>query len=338
MFIRVPRKDGERIRKILSEKGFLGEYKVSSDEGYVYLGTSCELSAEELMAFGAEVSEVVLEEKGLLPKNMAEVLAGKLTEKELEKLPGSYDIMGHVAVLMMPKELEVKEKLVAEALLEVNKNVKTVAKRVGEVTGTYRTREVEIIAGEENTEVDYVEHGCRFVFDIQKVFFTPRLATERDRIARMVKEGETVLDMFTGVGPFAILIAKKAGAKVYALDINPDAVEYLEKNIELNKLEGKVIPIIGDAHKADELVPKVDRIVMNLAKTGFGFLPDALRCIEKGSIHYHFFALDNKIEDKLKEIEETVLAAGKKYEILGWRKVRQVSPREWNCGIDFRVS
>lgn len=337
MIIRVLRKNGEKVRRLLSGRGLLGEYQLESDGEYVYLGTSRALSNGELDEFDAKKSGRRLKKKEALPKNLEAILKKELSENELEKLPGSYDVMGRIIVVMIPDELVQKERLIAKALLKVNKSVETVAKRIGEVTGEFRTRDLKILAGPDNTEAECVEYGCRYQFDIRKVFFTPRLATERKRVADMVGKDETVLDMFAGVGPFAILIAKKAGAKVYALDINPDAVESLKRNIRLNKVEGRVIPILGDAHKASELVPKVDRVVMNLAKTGFGFLPDALKCVESGVIHYHFFAMEDGIEEKLKEIEQTVLDAGKKFEIIGWRKVRQVSPREWNCGIDFRV-
>lgn len=338
MIIRVSRKDGEKARRALGKKGLLGGYQPESDEDYVYLGTSRELTAEELRQYGAEESSRSLRKKEVLPRNLEAILEKELTPGELELLPGSYDIMGRIIVVMIPDGLEAKQSLIAEALLKVHKNVETVAKRVGEVKGEYRIRDIEILAGPDNSETEYKEYGCRYRLDVRKAFFTPRLATERERIAGMAGKGEVVLDMFAGVGPFAILIAKRSGAKVYALDINPDAVDSLKENILLNKLEGKVIPVLGDAHKACELVPKVDRIVMNLAKTGFGFLPDALKCLDKGVIHYHYFALEDEFDKRLKEIEKTVLDAGKKFEVLNWRKVRQVSPREWNCGIDFKVS
>jgi len=338
MIIRVLRKDGEKIRRILANKGLLGGYRMESDEEFVYLGTNRKLDEDELEELGAEKSSKKLKREEKLPRNLETILKKELTEEELEKLPGSYDVMGRVIVTMIPDELVAKEKLIAEALLKVHKNVETVAKRVGEVKGTFRTRDVKILAGPDNTETDYVEYGCRYKFDIRKAFFTPRLATERKRIADLVQKDEVVLDMFAGVGPFAILIAKESGAKVYALDLNPDAVDYLKENIQGNKVEDKVIPILGDAHKVAELVPKVDRVIMNLAKGGFGFLPDAVRCMDKGIIHYHYFSLEDEFEKKLGEIEKTVVESGKKFEMLEWRKVRQVSPREWNCGIDFRVS
>ena len=332
------RKDGESVRRFLSRKGLLGEFHPASDSDYVYFGTSRELTERELEEFGAEVSDRELQKKEALPQNLRELLEGELTPEELEKIPGSYDILGRVIVVMIPDELVSKERVIAEALIKVHKQVETVAKRAGEISGTFRIPDLEIIAGPDNTETEYSEYGCRYQFDIRKAFFTPRLATERERIADMVGKGETVLDMFTGVGPFAILIAKKAGAKVYALDINPEAIEFLKKNIKLNKLGDRITPLLGDAHKASELVPKVDRVVMNLAKTGFGFLPEAVKCVDAGVINYHFFSMADGIEEKLKEVEETVQKAGKKFEQLGFRKVRQVSPREWNCGVDFRVS
>ena len=198
MIIRVLRKDGEVVRRILARDGLLGDYQLESDADYVYLGTTRDLAAQELEELGAERSDRLLQKKEPIPKNLESILKKELTAEEVDMLPGSYDILGRVIVIMIPDELVAKERLIAEALLKVQKNVETVAKRVGEVKGEFRTRDVEILAGPDNTETEYVEYGCRYAFDVRKVFFTPRLATERARIADMVEGGEKVLDMFNG--------------------------------------------------------------------------------------------------------------------------------------------
>ena len=51
-----------------------------------------------------------------------------------------------------------------------------------------------------------------------------------------------VYDVFAGVGPFAIPLAKKRQCTVYANDLNPASHSALEKNIKLNNIkEGQVI-------------------------------------------------------------------------------------------------
>ena len=120
--------------------------------------------------------------------------------------------------------------------------------------------------GEDNTETEYKEFGCKFVVDVENAFFSPRLSTERERIANLVQDGEVVTNMFAGVGMFSIMAAKKKKCTVYSLDINPVASKLCEKNIKLNKLAGEVVSINGDASQIikEQLVDKSDRTLMLL--------------------------------------------------------------------------
>ena len=338
MIIRVKRDRGEEVRRKLVSKRLLGAYRIESDGNWVYLGTKRNLAPPELNELGAQSVERNLEKKEVMPENLRQILKKKLTGSELELVPRSYDVVGSVAVLLIPDELEVKEDIIAGALLKVHGNVKTVVKRIGPVGGTYRTRQIEVLAGEGNTETSYREHGCDYQLDLRDVFFTPRLATERLRIAQLARNEETVFDMFAGVGPFAILIAKKKGCKVHALDLNPHAYEYLKKNIRVNKVVGMVNPILGDARDAPQLVPKVDRIVMNLPHGALNFVKPALGCIDEGTIHYHCFSPEDEFDESVNELRGLVKKEKRKFELLEIRRIRQIAPREWNIGIDFSVS
>ena len=147
----------------------------------------------------------------------------------------AYEVIGDIALLEDPDLDTRKASKIADALLRSHSNIKTVLKPLTPVIGEFRVRKFEIVAGEPTTETIHREYGCRYKVDLARAYFTPRLSTERSRILSRVKEGDTVVDMFAGVGPYSILIAKsKKPLKVVAIDKNPDAVHYLRENIILN--------------------------------------------------------------------------------------------------------
>ncbi|MFH1786939.1 MAG: class I SAM-dependent methyltransferase family protein [archaeon] len=337
MIIRVEKKKAEKLRRELAKRGLLEQGAAGSDEKYVYFGFAGKAGDSILKRYGAQASKKKIRKRAAQPKSIMEVLRGRLPEGELKEVTRAYDVIGDIAVLLIKPELEKRERLVAEAILKVHKNVKTVVKRLGKVEGEYRVRDVEFLAGEKRTETTHREHGCRYLLDVSKVFFTPRLATERLRVAKKVKKDETVLDMFAGVGPFAVLIAKTSGARVIAVEINPDAVEYMRKNVGLNKVDSLVEVREGDARDVCRGF-KVDRVVMNLPKMAEGFLPVALGVLKpEGVVHYHVLVKGGMFEEKILETKGIVESNKRKFRLLEWNKGRQVSPKEWIACIDFNA-
>lgn len=342
--IKVPRESGEQARVFLSSLSILdSSKKIFADSQSVHIGALRRLSASEedglknICPFSYSKKNLPA---GKEKKTLESQLSSKLSPAELSLVKNSFDIIGGIAVLQVPPGLEGKERIIARALMDVHRNIKTVCKKTGIVSGEFRILPVEILLGENRLETVHREYSCSYRLDISRVFFTPRLATERMRIASQCKPKETIVDMFAGVGPFSILIAKKSGARVFAIDLNGDAHKYLAENVRLNKLEGKVTPILGDAKKvcSTKLKNTADRIIMNLPKHAFGFFPAALKCLkQKGIIHYHFFAREG---DKAAHIEKLKILAGKKgagFKVLALKRVRQIAPREWNWAADLRV-
>ncbi|RLJ00350.1 MAG: class I SAM-dependent methyltransferase family protein, partial [Candidatus Aenigmatarchaeota archaeon] len=179
--------------------------------------------------------------------DIKDVLKDKLSEPELRAVRRGFDIVGDIAIIEVPDELSEKEDIVADAIKKVCKNVRTVLRKMGERKGKYRLREFKILSGD-GTETTHREYGYELRLDVTKVYFSPREAEERQRIAKMVKSNESVLVMFAGIGPYAIAIAKKQPniKKVYAIEINPYAYRYMVENIRINKLSDKIVPILGD--------------------------------------------------------------------------------------------
>jgi tRNA (guanine37-N1)-methyltransferase len=223
---------------------------------------------------------------------LKEALKGQLTSEEIKDLISSFDIIGDIVIVKIPDNLLEKKELIAKVILENFKNVKTVLRQVSPVSGDYRVRKLEYILGEEKFVTIYKEHGCKFKVDLLKVFFSPRLSYERLRIAKLVNDGEFILNMFGGIGTFSIIIAKfKPSCKVVNLDINPACYELAKKNIELNKVNGRVIPLLGDAKEVDKLglKGKFDRVLMPYPSKAKEFLAEAVNALKnrKGFIHLY---------------------------------------------------
>jgi tRNA (guanine37-N1)-methyltransferase len=274
--------------------------------------------------------------------DLKEILKSKLSEKQLEEAPLSYDVIGDIAVMnSMPKELKNKEKIIAKAIMKQHKNVKIVAKKIGPTSGVERIRKVRVILGEKRTETTYIENGCRYRLDINKVYFSPRLGSERLRVASQVKKNEDVYDLFAGVGVFSIPAAKKA-KKVVAIDINKDACRFLEENSRISRVSDKIDIYCGDARKvvAKEKWKQVaDRIIMNLPMHAGEFLDVAFRIAKKNATVYFYFFLPEEqlFEGAIKLIEKAAKAAKRKVMIINKKKCGQLAARVWRVVVDFKV-
>jgi tRNA (guanine37-N1)-methyltransferase len=273
----------------------------------------------------------------MLKKTLEEIL----TSKESDELISAFDQVGNIIIVRIPDSLLSKKKLIGETLLEQVKSAKSVFYQSSSVEGEFRTRDLEILAGDDKTETEYRESGCRFVVDVKKVFFSPRLSSERIRIAELVNDDEVVVNMFGGIGMFSIIAAKKKKCTVYNIDINPDAAKLCKKNIALNKLAGNVITIHGDALEVikNQLENKSDRTLMLLPEKSDEFLNSAvLTTKSNGVIHYysHIHA-DKKLDaSKLSELH-LMEKIPVKSTILKSKIVRPVGPRFYQTVVDVRI-
>ena len=194
----------------------------------------------------------------------------------------------------MPNDNIVNAQEVANQIMAIHKSVKTVFTQTSPILGDFRVRELKLLAGENKTNTKHKESGCVFAVDVEKCYFSPRLSHERLRIASLVKSGETVVNMFAGVGCFSIIIAKTVNqTKVYSIDVNPVAVQYMEENVRVNRVYGKVIPLLGDSKDIinAQLQGKADRVLMPLPEKALEYLPYAVSALKKdgGWIHYYDF-------------------------------------------------
>ena len=214
-------------------------------------------------------------------------------------------------------------------------NVKTIMK-INHIQGTKREPVYKILYGSE-TETINKENGCLFKLDLSKVMWSKGNNNERLRIAKLVGDGETVIDMFAGIGYFSVPIGVHSKAKqVYAIEINPNSYHYLCENIKLNKLDN-VTPILGDCMTETPKL-KADRIVMGYVKTTHHYLKVAIESLNKGGIiHYH-----ETVPEKLmnsRPVDRIISQAGNRdVEILKINKIKKYAPGVEHVVIDARIN
>lgn len=275
------------------------------------------------------------------PRSITELLKDKLTEEEIEELKKSFDIIGDVVIVEIPEDLEAHKKEIGQATLQFTKR-KTVYMKKSAVKGVTRVRELELIAGEDNPITIHKEHGTRLKLDVKNVYFSPRLATERKRVQEATQDGEEILDMFAGIGPFPIVIAHEKNVNITAVDINEYAIKYLNENIKLNKLapNAHITAICGDTNEValNELKDKkFDRLIMNLPGLAPEFLDLAVSlCKDGGVIHYYEFS--DGFSQGIERAQIACEKQNKEVEILNTRKVKSSSPGMWHIAIDCKVT
>jgi len=273
---------------------------------------------------------------------LRKTLEGFLSEKEAEEMFSAFDQIGNIIVIRIPDSLLSKKKIIGETLLKQVKTAKSVFYQSSNVGGDFRTRSLELLAGDNKTETEYKEYGCIFLVDVENAFFSPRLSTERERISNLVQDGEIVINMFGGVGMFSIMAAKNKKCSVYNIDINPIASKLCEKNISLNKLAGNVISINGNAGQIvkEQLENKGDRTLMLLPERSDEFLDAAISATKNnGIIHYYSHIHADKKQDASKLSEQHFIEVAKvKSEILSSKIVRAVGPRYYQTVVDVRIT
>ncbi len=347
--LKTGKKTAQKVHGFLVEKGLLSKNFRPVTEGLcVFFPLGKKLPAIDLQKIKtfdpqASVKKKQMQKKQSKHVTLKEALKEKLSKKELALAGRAFDLVGNIAIVEIPKGLEKKEKLIGEALLETQKGVETVCKKTGAHKGIFRVEPVKVIAGKKNTVATYRESGCIFRVSLGKVFFSPRLGSERLRIAHAVKKPETVGVLFAGVGPFAIVLAKNSPVeKVFGVELNPHAVKDMAENIKLNRCEGKVEPILGDVKK---IVPKLlagkcDRVLMPLPKGAEDFLPEAFLCLKPkgGIIHFYGFAQKTSpFVGFVQKVRKVAKGVGRKIKVLHKQHLRDYSPDMIQVVIDFLV-
>lgn len=320
--VRVTREAGERTRQRLAAADLVDrEREIVHEDGNLYIPVTD--AAAVPPEFEVVEHDVPTRETQTMPADLVD-------------FPVSYERIGEVVIVDEDDPDRARE--LADAIVASDLPVRTVLNRASKIQGEERVREWEVLVGEETAAL-HREYGHEFALDLARVYFSPRLATERHRVVSQVEPGEHVLDMFAGVGPFAIPMAAR-GAEVVGVDVNETAIEYLRENAARNDVAKAVTAIHGDVREvAGDYTDWADRIVMNLPHSAAAFLDTAVRCAgEECVIHYYDMAHE---DDRFGPGEQAVRGAAEpEYEVTveTRRTVRSYAPHEYNVVLDVRLS
>lgn len=333
-----------KVRELFERQGFEVEKEgnsLTADNGQkleLKVFSSEEFSVEEVVGQIEEDQKVFVDEDLEPVKEKVENDVSVLHEEEDEQdyNTPSYEVIGDIAVINDLAEVERDEAV--EGILYHHPNIKTILFKEEGLTGEFRVGEYEKLYGEE-TETVHKEHGCRYKVDPTKVYFSERFATERERVVSQIEDGEKVLVMFAGVGPFAIMAAKNANPeKVVAIEKNPEGAKYLKENITLNKVEDIVEGVQGDVSEIVPELGKFDRIIMPLPESANEFLDLAFKHTDNnGVINYYRFLESNDWDLLLDEIDRIADKNSANYKVLTKAKCGERGPAVDRVCIDISM-
>jgi tRNA (guanine37-N1)-methyltransferase len=265
----------------------------------------------------------------------------KYPELNWEEISLKFDQFGEIAVLKLdPSHAPIAfRKQVGELIISRYPRLKTVLNKIDVVEGIKRIYPAEHLAGEEIWHSWHQEYGVFIYVDLQRAYFNPRLAEEHHRVAMSIEPGEKVLDLFTGVGPFALHCAKSNQCDIIAIDINPFAIFALQKSMKRNKLLGYINPIIGDSRNVLQFQRHFDRVIINLPQKSAEFLPYAAKLLKKGGIitFYQFISKLDNPEEEIRNLIAQKLANINSYKELNLKAGREVSPSRVQYNIDLQL-
>ncbi|MEK6807583.1 MAG: hypothetical protein AABX75_00995, partial [Nanoarchaeota archaeon] len=213
--LKVKKEQAQKAKEFLMQKGWLDKTRMlgSTPDRYVIMplmeGFSENIIKRNFPS--ARFEHKNLQKYAENPTDLKHMLKNILSEKEIEQVIRSYDVVGDIAVLDIPKKIERHDVAIAWAVKRAYPQINVIAKKIGKVGDAheiYRIRSLKILTGEKRLAAEHKEGGIIMKLDLGKVYFSPRSSHERERIAKLVKPNELVLVMFAGIGPFALHIAK----------------------------------------------------------------------------------------------------------------------------------
>ena len=287
--------------------------------------------------------------------SLRDSMRGIVEEPLLQLVPKRFDYIGNVAVISIPPELAAYKKVIASKLFSVRGNTQAVLNKVSKLEGEHRIADFEVLLGE-STETIHRENGYIYKLDIKKVFFNPRLYSERKRVTSKIKSGERIIIPFAGVGPFVLPAAGK-GARVYAIEINPEACACLKENIRINRLEEQITVIQEDFENAflnENIIHTENGLSawarprngktegLQIPESGFDraivptpygmdhFLERISKLVKKGGyIHFYTFKAESQIPGLIDEYKRMGL------EVEFYRRAGNVAPGICRWGFDL---
>lgn len=291
--------------------------------------------------FDVEFVQVESDER-VQAQSLRDSLRPLLTPEEREELIASYDIVGSIAIIEVPDLLIPKEQFIATKLMEINKTVKTVLKKVGGHEGEFRTQRMAFIAGEDTRETYVVENGVKLKVNVEEAYYSIRMATERKRILGQIRPGESVLCLFSGIGPYPVVFSVHSEASsIVGIEINPRAHELAMENAARNRCTN-VRLMCGDANEIMERLAaageRFDRVTMPLPHTTHEFIDNVMLVARPGTIvHYYAFLPEDEFNIHVARIREAAARHRLKLAAYDVVRVGQHAPRVWRICVDALI-
>lgn len=268
-------------------------------------------------------------------------MEGSLSASELAHFVRAYDVVGDIAIVIIPEELEPKEHLIAEEILASNRKIRVVAKRAGHYGGEFRTIPLTILAGENRKETEVKESGVRLLVNPEAVYYSIRSGNERRRVAALVQPNESVLVLFSGIGPYPLIISRYSKANyIVGVEKNPQAHAYGIENLSRNRKITNVHLHLGDAK---EVLPRLstffDRVVMPLPTRGEEYLPYALHVLRaSGCLHFYDMQHPENFPESKKKIVSACAVARRTVLSTDITRCGHCAPQKYRICIDAMIS
>ncbi len=336
--LKIKKDKGEKVRAFLSKKGWLDRDRIigrTTRELIIPLTDAAK--RPELVKIGQLIERNLPKVKAKKVKTLKEALRGTIPLSKIDEINNAMDVVGDIAILEIPDSLTKVEKSIAWTIKRMLPHLKTIAKKSKRTAGKFRIRKIVPLVGARKSETLAKESGILLKVDLNKMYYSSRMGSERLRILCQVKNGEKILVMFAGIGPYSILFAKNKNVMVWSNEWNPDAVEFMKENVRMNKVRDKVIVVPGDAHRViPKLNQRFDRICMILPGSNHEFIREACLSSKKGTvIHFYQFVNEKDFRKRGKELVELFKGAGKKVAVKKIVKSGYYSPYIYRVCYDL---
>jgi tRNA (guanine37-N1)-methyltransferase len=300
--IKINKKKAETTIKELKEENLIDlNYIIKKEKDYVLIPLK---NNKTYTKYKSQITKEDFLKHKPKQKTFKEVLFNKIPKKDLKKINKSYDIVGDIVIIRIEENLKKYYEKIGKAIKKIHPQTKTVLNKK-EHHGVFRGQFLEYVYGIDKRETTIKENNIRIKIDVENVFCSTRLSSERKRISKLVKK-EEVCVFFAGAGPFCLCFAKNNPSvkSVYGIELNPIAVNYFKENIKINKLDEKIICLFGDVSEISKnYKEKFDRIVMPHPTASEKYLKDAIYCLkDKGIIHFYKFVSKDKAFEEAEEL------------------------------------